>query len=135
MTDGKLTWEEARGFLEVGNRNSARSRCPHKKVGRIQYYDIADLVEYKARLDKRRARMSHSTGRDGMQALARTIIMFALVESEHPVVICGSCTADASVTAKKFLTEESWYTELLEDLAEWPDFFKACKSHFQKERF
>ena len=60
------------------------------------------------------------------------VLLFALVESENPVVICGDFSRNATEEAKEFLSKENWYTELLEELAEWPDFFRACRRRFQK---
>lgn len=130
--DGRLTWPEAREFLRVGYNNPAKYRCPHQVKNKHYYYTMQDLLAYKERLKKRASHLSHSKGKDGIQALARTIIMFALVESENPVVVCGDFSGDAAEEAKEFLSKENWYTELLEELAEWPDFFRACRRHFQK---
>lgn len=133
MKNGMLSWAEARAFLHVAGDSPVKYRCPHIKLNKRFYYELSDLVDYKIKLKKDRSHISHMTGKTGMQALARTVIMFALVESQNPLSISGDLQKDPSVEAKEFLSEETWYTELLEDLAEWPDFFKSCKRHFRME--
>jgi hypothetical protein len=132
MNDEMLDWETARKFLGVGKNNSAKYRVPHEVKKKKAYYALSDLVEFKIHFDKTKSKMSHATGKDGFQSLARTVLMFAAVEARKPAEF-PQTRKDTSMTAKDFLSGENWYTELLENIAEWPDFFKICERYFDKQ--
>lgn len=135
MKNGKLSWNEARALLHVDDKSPIKHKCPHLFINNRYYYELSDLADYMSASRKSNCRLSHMKGKTGMQSLARTIIMFALVESQNPLKIPGKDSQDNpnKKDAKDFLSEETWYTELLEGLAEWPDFFKACRRVFKKE--
>ena len=125
----EYTWEELSKMFILPK--CAKGKIPHSKgkKGRASLYDLADVESYMRRPFRKSSKIVHCEGKDGWQRLARTVIAFSVVEAEKPIIMNGQKTDEEMVKARDFLTNENWYTDILEGLAEWPDFFKAYKAH------
>lgn len=129
-------WEEAKEFLGIrGKGDGVKYKIPHYVKGKKCFYKFSDLIDFqaKAQARKRKIYMSHSKGRDGIQALVRTVLLFAVVESKPLVHLPGARKDDIDDARDFLLQEENWYTELLESIAEWSGFFRSCKDKIYKQ--
>lgn len=128
-----FTWDEVYNFLGIKKSDKLKYKIPHKisTSGRRRFLytanRLSDFIDYKKKVKTQK--MSHCTGKNGWQQLARTIIAFAVVEANTPLATSGTVPKEASLSARQFLSGKNWYTDILEELAEWPDFFKAYKTH------
>lgn len=124
----KKTWEELSKMFTLPK--CAKGKIPHGKgkKGRASLYDLADVESFMKSPSRRPSKIVHCKGKDGWQCLARTVIAFSVVEAENPLAINGQQREQEIEEARNFLASENWYTDILEGLAEWPDFFKAYKT-------
>ena len=125
-----MTWEEVAAFLGCGKYSWLQSGIPSVMHKKHKFYERSEVLKYVGIGKRKRGgnKITHCKGKDAWQALARTVILFAISEADIPVQnVIGLNGERIREEARNFLSEESEYQELLEDVAEWKDVFRIWR--------